>query len=213
MKRPACAEKPKTCLGKRLTKHSVPGVSVSARQQISDINVSPLFYHRKKRFALKLENLKNLTEKVKHWNSSREEHKLGAMDEPKSPSNVVHLFWDEQGSIANCVEKEAEVHLTSVEQVALMSGVKVGMHMNLWSYHRVVNAPPGVVLRQAADVLPLEDAERFVQAGLRVQHLADVVRLMAVKTFPGSTRTTTQGHLLSESDSECCELKPVQLFA
>ena len=41
---------------------------------------------------LKLADLEKLTDKVKHWQVAQEEMKLGAGDQKKSPSNVVHVF-------------------------------------------------------------------------------------------------------------------------
>ena len=41
---------------------------------------------------MKLADLEKLTDKVKHWQVAQEEMKLGAGDQKKPPSNVVHVF-------------------------------------------------------------------------------------------------------------------------
>ena len=181
------------------------------RREMSDANVSPLFYHGKIRFALKLTDLEKLRERVKHWQKAQEEMKLSAGDSKKSPSNVVHVFWDQVEVFKKHAPAEAEVHLTSIEQVGLTSGVQAGMEMHLWSYHQVVNAPSGVVLRRAADVLPLEVAQKCVERDkYDLRNVADLVRLLAVQSCPGKTRSLICGHMLRECEQQDLEGSPVQ---
>ena len=214
MKRPAKtvhAPKRTARTGRATPTPQVSGRMQSFRQQMSHVNVSPLFYHGKVRFALKLADLEKLTDKVKHWQVAQEEMKLGAGDQKKSPSNVAHVFWDQVELFKKHVPAEAEAHLTSIEQVGLKSGVQAGMDLHLWSYHRVVNAPFGVVLRQAADVLPLEEAKKCVEKNKHNLHkVADLVRLLAVQNYPGKTKSLQSGHLLRECQAEDFERNPVQ---
>ncbi len=142
---------------------------------------------------------------------AQEEMKLSAGDSKKSPSNVVHVFWDQVEVFKKHAPAEAEVHLTSIEQVGLTSGVQAGMEMHLWSYHQVVNAPSGVVLRRAADVLPLEVAQKCVERDkYDLRNVADLVRLLAVQSCPGKTRSLICGHMLCECEQQDLEGSPVQ---
>ena len=189
----------------------VRGKVHTCRREMSHANVSPLFYHGKVRFALRLADMVKLSDKVKHWKVSTEETELSAGDVKKSPSNVVHVFWDEVELFTTGAPAEAEVHLTSVEQVGLTSGVKAGMEMHLWSYHQVVNAPSGVFLRRAADVLSLDVARKFVETGKHsLRKVADFVRVLAVQNYPGQTRSQVCGHMLRECELEDFERNPVQ---
>jgi hypothetical protein len=189
----------------------VRGRMQTVRREMSHVNVSPLFYHNKVRFALKLTDLEKLTEKVKHWRVTQEEMKLSAGDSKKSPSNVVHVFWDQVDLFKKHAPAETEVHLTSIEQVGLASGVEAGMEMHLWSYHQVVNAPSGVVLRRAADVLSLEIAQRCVEKDeYNLHNVADIVRLLAVQGYPGKAKSLICGHMLRECEPEDLERNPVQ---
>ncbi len=181
------------------------------RREMSDVNVSPLFYHGKVRFAVKMADLEKLTEKVKRWQATQDEMKLSAGDSKKSPSNVVHVFRDQIELFQKKAPAEAEIHLTSNEQVGLTSGLHAGMEMHLWSYHQVVNAPGGVILRRAADLLSLEIVQTCVERDASNLHnVADLVRLLAVQSYPGKTRSLMCGHMLRESEPEDFESNQVQ---
>ena len=57
------------------------------------------------------------------------------------------------------------------------------MQVHLWCY-AAVRAPPGVLQRAAAELLPLEQAREWSSAGVSVQHLADICRLTACRLHP-----------------------------
>jgi hypothetical protein len=85
-----------------------------------------------------------------------------------------HAFW--AGS-----PLDAEVTLPGYGQVGALSCVRLaGMALTLWTYGIVHGIPEGVKVRQASDLLPLDDAKALMAKGLRIQHLSDIVRFRGI---------------------------------
>ena len=104
---------------------------------------------------------------------------VGGQEYPWAPGESAHAFWHGAGKP---FERSTPVDLPDSAVVGSASAVRAaGLHVILWSYQKVRNAPEGVELRDAADLLPVEDAERLVEIpGFRLAHLADLVRLKAM---------------------------------
>lgn len=67
---------------------------------------------------------------------------------------------------------------------------------NLWSYHRVANAPSGVHLRNAEELLPLTKARLYLDHNFTIHHIADLVRFRAIADHPG-TGQSSNTHILA----------------
>ena len=67
---------------------------------------------------------------------------------------------------------------------------------NLWSYHSIANALPGVRLRDAETLLPMRKAQLYIKHNFTIHHISDIVRLYAVAAHPGSDHVSAD-HLLA----------------
>jgi len=76
---------------------------------------------------------------------------------------------------------------------------------NLWSYTPICNAPEGCRLRPANNLLSLFDARACIRRGYTIHHIADFLRLQAVKHHWGATAATGSRHLLSKANSDVAE--------
>ena len=75
-------------------------------------------------------------------------------------------------------------HLPGFGQVGVASALQCGYHVTIWTYGRLKGVPFGhgpVDVRDAACLIPLKQARALLSRNLRLQHLADVVRLLAIK--------------------------------
>ena len=69
---------------------------------------------------------------------------------------------------------------------------------NLWSYHRISNAPTEVTLRDAETLLHSAKAQLYLEHKFTIHHIADLVRFLAIVKHPGSERTAAP-HILAPS--------------
>ena len=74
----------------------------------------------------------------------------------------------------------------------------------------MVNAPLGVAVRSACGLLPRADARLFLRHGYLIHHVADIVRLMAVKLMPGSDSCTNTPHMFGPGTAYVQPLLPVR---
>jgi len=94
-----------------------------------------------------------------------------------APPKVLHMFWAPPSG-----KLSAKCEIPSYGKLGMSSALKCGYDVHLWTFSNLVGVPSGVLLRKASDLVPLEDASKWVQkGGLRVQHLSDIVRLRAVR--------------------------------
>ena len=73
--------------------------------------------------------------------------------------------------------------LTWLEQVCLKSYIDHGHKVYLYSYDPVENVPDGVVMKDAAEILPADKIIRHARTGSPAFH-ADVFRLRLMKKTP-----------------------------
>ena len=55
----------------------------------------------------------------------------------------------------------------------------------LWCFRTVLNAPAGVVQRDAAELLCVEDRDAILESNATIAHVSDVVRFLAAARFGG----------------------------
>ena len=101
---------------------------------------------------------------------------------PKA-SLVAHAFWvDAKAMTPNASTVESE--LPGFGQLGIASACKAGLSVVLWTYGNLGKVPWGygrLRVEDASALLPKEQALAYLQRGMRIQHLADYVRLLAVK--------------------------------
>lgn len=71
----------------------------------------------------------------------------------------------------------------------------------MWSYSNITNAPEGCCLRDANELISASDARNWLKRGFCIHHVADIVRLLAVKHYPSQKRVG-RAHLLSGKVNE-----------
>ena len=91
-----------------------------------------------------------------------------------SPILTGHLFWDSPDRTL------PPYALLGTESAALYFDVVI-----LWSFRTVVNAPAGVVKRDAAELLCVEDRDAILESNATIAHVSDVVRFRAAARFGG----------------------------
>ena len=91
-----------------------------------------------------------------------------------SPIFAAHLFWD---SPDNTMPPYA---LLGAESAAKYFDLVI-----LWCYGTVPNAPAGVVQRDAADLLSVEDRDAILGTNVTIAHVSDAVRFRAAARFGG----------------------------
>ena len=102
---------------------------------------------------------------------------------PPPVSRACHAFWvDPRVVEPNATRNVSE--LPGYGQLGIASACRAGLSVVLWTYGEVRNVPFGfgqLVVKDASTLLPLTHAVGYMQRGLRIQHLADWVRLLAIK--------------------------------
>ena len=110
------------------------------------------------------------------------------MDLPNQSSEKAVAFWHQQGFPLGVDPGSQMVSLPDAVVIGLETAVRVGgMQVFLYYCQRVRNAPQGVVLCSAEDVLPWARARAFLERGNHVALLVDAVRATAIKGLPGFT--------------------------
>ena len=67
----------------------------------------------------------------------------------------------------------------------LASARQIGLEVFLWTYDdEVVQVPQGVTVKNADSLFPIAEARHWLDGGIAIQHLADLVRLQAAKLHP-----------------------------
>ena len=96
---------------------------------------------------------------------------------------VLHMFWaPSSGKLTDTCA------IPSYAKLGMHSAVACGYDVRLWAYSSTLNGvPSGVSVCMASDLVPLGDAQHWLTNGLRIQHLADIVRLYAVRKHGEST--------------------------
>ena len=101
----------------------------------------------------------------------------------------MHLFWED----AEALQKDSsDVRaLAPSDLLGLWSCLRVGFAVHLWSYSDIsVFRHSGLHRRDAGQLLPRDEAVALLRRGLRIQHLADLARLLAVEDHGKRVRTS-----------------------
>ena len=107
--------------------------------------------------------------------------------------DALHMFWAPPSGPLT-----AKCNLPSYAVLGVTSAVKAGYKVRMWSYSSEIGGLPlGVSVQSAAELVPLADAERLREKGLRIQHLSDLVRLHAVRHH---AETSSEGSWLVDVD-------------
>ncbi len=99
---------------------------------------------------------------------------------PRAPSDV-HLFWDNPKALLS--GKPSPAVLPQCGLLGLWSICRLGWKAHLWTYSVVSNVfrHSNIQVSPAASFLPLDEAVALLRRNLRIQHLADLVRVLAVQ--------------------------------
>ena len=98
---------------------------------------------------------------------------------PSVPLDI-HMFWDNVNALENDLSSSRQ--LSPHDLFGLWSCLNVGFTVHLWSYGNInVFRHSHLHHRDASQLVPRPDAVGLLRRGLRIQHLADLVRLAAVQ--------------------------------
>ena len=150
------------------------------RRRLTELKSGGSYYLDGKRCFLCLDDAQFLVSKLERRNQGARRHKLRPKDEACWPCRRVHAFWSSSTlSGHSALPLECAAGLASARQI--------GLEVFLWTYDdEVVQVPQGVTVKNADSLFPIAEARHWLDGGIAIQHLADLVRLQAAKLHPGS---------------------------
>ena len=108
--------------------------------------------------------------------------KCDVASRPPAPG-VVHMFWDDADAMLRGDGSPSEMPKHCL--LGVWSACQVGLKVHLWAYSkfRYMFRHSNLVIRDAGEILSLCKSIELLRRGLRVQHLSDLVRCLAVQDY------------------------------
>jgi len=152
-----------------------PDNALSLRTRCRDLGLNPSWSDEDgKRFFMSVSEMIDAIKQMELAAKGAKKYRAGGKHVfPRTQD--AHLFWS-----SSTPPLDRPTTLPNYVQLGLLSAVKnSGLRVHLWCYGPLVGVPCGVQMMSAAVLVPLQDAHSFLEKGLRIQHLADVVRFKA----------------------------------
>ena len=153
------------------------------RQKCREFGCQPSWYHEGRRCHLKVKQMQRVVQRCELAKKAKKEHSCAVGSRPSPPDNI-HMFWSDKAALLDDRFRPCDESMfRGIDLVGVWSAVNVGLVVHLWSYHKIANVfrHSRLVHRSASDLLPLDEAREFLRRGLIIQHLADLVRMLAAQ--------------------------------
>ena len=123
--------------------------------------------------------MEELEARLLTFQEAKRQHSCDLQARPRAP-DAIHMFWEDP--VALLGDDLHDRALQPQDMLGLWSCLAVGMTVHLWSYSHVRVFPHcRLHLRDATELCSRREALSWLRRGLRVQHLADYIRGMAVQ--------------------------------
>ena len=123
--------------------------------------------------------LEALEARLLAFQEAERQHSCELQERPRAP-DAMHMFWEDPQALLAGDQRSRD--LQPQDMLGLWSCLAIGMTVHLWSYSAVsVFRHSRLHLRDASELCARGEAVAWLRRGLRVQHLADYIRGMAVQ--------------------------------
>lgn len=146
---------------------------------------------RKKEQKLWL-NREEMTQVIKRTELKKrgEEKWLRPGTTPPLASRAAHAFWVDSAAMQPNASASTSA-LPGYGQLGIASACQSGLRVVLWTYGKLTGVPMGfghLEVKDASALLPKDQALAYLQRGMRIQHLADYIRFLAIKAHHAEKR-------------------------
>ena len=123
--------------------------------------------------------MEELEARLLTFEEAKRQHSCELQERPRAP-DAMHMFWEDPDALL--ADDQRSRDLQPQDMLGLWSCLAVGMTVHLWSYSVVsVFRHSRLYLRDASELCARREAVAWLRRGLRVQHLADYIRCLAVQ--------------------------------
>ena len=145
-----------------------------------ELGLEPSWRVAGKRVYMESELLSEMIHRLQHAKTVSARYACAPESRVPAPV-VIHMFWDDPEAL--CTGDRSPRSLQSSDLLGLWSALNVGLSVHLWSYAEIGNVirHSNLSLRSASELLSHQTAVDLLTRGLRIQHLADYVRYLAVQ--------------------------------
>ena len=149
------------------------------REACRAVGLEPSWHEEGKRLWLSSDVMEELEARLLCFKEAEREHSCELQERPPAP-DAIHMFWEDPKALLAGDERPRD--LQPQDMLGLWSCLAVGMTVFLWSFSKVnVFRHSRLHLGDASELLARGEAVGWLRRGLRVQHLSDYIRCLAVK--------------------------------
>ena len=150
------------------------------RQQCRDHGLEPSWYLDGHRCWMTVGDMQLKLKLFAAFKQAVQQHSCDLDQRPAAPT-VVHMFWDNIKAVLS--KRVSTLQLQAPDLLGLWSCLRVGMTVHLWTYSALeLFTHPNLHIKDSSVLLSKQDAKALLGRGLRIQHLADLVRLLAAQS-------------------------------
>ena len=143
------------------------------------VGIEPSWREGNKRVWLSSDVMQELEARMLGFEEAKRQHSCEVHLRPPAPETM-HMFWEDAQALLSSAPGPRD--LQPQDMLGLWSCLAVGMTVHLWSYSAVnVFRHSRLHLRDASELCARGEALGWLRRGLRVQHLADYIRCLAVQ--------------------------------
>ena len=149
------------------------------REACRAVGLEPSWREGNKRKWLSSEVMEELEARMLSFQQAERQHSCERALRPTAP-DTMHMFWEDPRALLSSAPGPRA--LQPQDMLGLWSCLAVGMTVHLWSYSAIsVFRHSRLRLRDASELCARREAVGWLQRGLRIQHLADYIRCLAVQ--------------------------------
>ena len=142
----------------------------------------PDWRHDDGRKWLTKQEMLDALERIDKWEVGKEKWLLREGVDPPMVSTWCHAFWVDVAAMRP--RSTSSSSLPGFGQLGLASACRAGLKVVVWCYGSLYDAPYGfghLEVKDASELMPKAEAVKLLERGLRIQHLSDWIRFLAVK--------------------------------
>ena len=149
------------------------------RETCRAAGLEPSWYAEGKRHWLSSDVMEELVTRLLSFQEAKRQHSCELQERPRAP-DAIHMFWEDRDALV--ADDQRTRHLLPQDMLGLWSCLAIGMTVHLWTFSDVeVFRHSQLHLRDASELCARMEAVAWLRRGLRIQHLADYIRCLAVQ--------------------------------